>query len=147
MSEGANTENRQRSDLNRVRALIYNQDGRILKDIRTVESAVPENVEEGGGFIVVEEDDPVDVETHWINADRQVVAKSEYDRLVVPNDATIEAPITISGIPEGTTVTWPDYVQTLEYDGIVELTVSAGGEYRFLFENPRFVDKEVVVDV
>lgn len=50
-------------------------------------------------------------------------------------------------IPEGTEVTWPDNVVTIETDGEVEVEVDVPAEVTFIFRHPRHFDKRVTINV
>lgn len=47
--------------------------------------------------------------------------------------------VVISNIPKGTNVTWPDAVNTIEQDGIIEFTIDMlRNNYVFSFEHPHY---------
>lgn len=65
-------------------------------------------------------------------------------------DSSVVANITdeavITGIPSGTSVTWPDGVVTVETDGQVEFSTDTPGSYTFKFELWPYQVKEVTIE-
>ena len=52
----------------------------------------------------------------------------------------------ISGIPAGTTVTWPDSQSDEVTDGVVEFAVDLPGNYTLTFTAIPYLDQEVVIE-
>ncbi len=90
----------------------------------------------------------VDGNLYYIDHTSQTVLPRPEFTLTV--DTSVIANITdeavITGIPSGTSVTWPDGVVTVETDGQVELSTDTPGLYRFTFELWPYQLKEITIE-
>ena len=51
----------------------------------------------------------------------------------------------VSGLPSGTTVIWPDNVETIETEGAVEIASNVTGDFKFRFSHPHHFPTHTVV--
>lgn len=78
---------------------------------------------------------------HWIecvDANCAVKPKMTFPALTVTNGL-------IENIPYGTTVVWPDYESTEEFDGSVEIESNVSGKFKFTFDSPKHVLHKIEV--
>ena len=55
--------------------------------------------------------------------------------------------LTVVSVPVGAKVFWPDYMKTLETDGVIEFTIDTPGEYVFKVTHPHHIKQEYTVNV
>jgi hypothetical protein len=61
--------------------------------------------------------------------------------------ATLGSAISVTNIPAGTKVRWPDGVVTPEDDGELSFSADVGGDFFFEFRHPIYVSKRVIINV
>jgi hypothetical protein len=84
-------------------------------------------------------------DNYWVTNIGGIVLKTE---MVINIPSFIEGiQRSITGIPSGTNVDWPDGVTTMENDGTIEVSFEAPGNYYFNFRNPKYFDKQVTINV
>ena len=83
--------------------------------------------------------------THYIGPQGDILIKTPFS--LTPSGPTIEADgidiFSVSGIPPGTMVTWPDMDVILTADHTVEWTEDLIGTFKFIFRHTEHLDEEV----
>lgn len=118
--------------------------GEIMWHVTALEEDVQRQTLLGYGVITEKIDDT----THYIDAQTETALARPTFSLSHPSTvlADMIAEATITGIPSGTKVTWPDGVITTETDGQVELSTDTPGFYTFRFELWPYQDKEITIE-
>lgn len=79
-------------------------------------------------------------DTHYVEGNSKVVRKSPLPELDTSANGVIK------NIPVGTTVLWPDLVETVENTGVLELESNVGGVFKFEFRHPKYFAKIIEVE-
>lgn len=123
--------------------VVYEPDGTIVKAICCSEEEIEMNIDQGQLFMAT--DVFANYDTQYVS-NNTIVDKTEFPELTV-SSATIGSLISITNIPTGSKVKWPDNVVTSEDDGELSFTADVGGEYFFEFRHPLYLSKRLTVDV
>ena len=124
---------------------VYNVSGEILQTL----SCNPRSalLQETEGSLVVEVQSYVSDASHFVR-NSIVAAKSRMNFLISPlfilANGTDEA--TISNIPAGVQVEWPDGQTDIVNDGEIRFSVDLPGTYTFRFTAVPYLDQEVVIE-
>lgn len=103
----------------------------------------------GPGNAWLERDGLVDGATHYVDlATIQITDKQPLDLTVDKISITADGAdtSTISGIPEATTIIWPDRQANIINDGLVEFSVDLPGTYTLKFSAIPYLDQEVTIE-
>ena len=123
----------------------YTLDGTI-RNIMYCDEVGP-TYEEDTGFMTVEIEGNVSLETHYVNsgtvAEKQLFNLALATSSIIANGAD-EA--VISGIPAGAQVEWPDRQTDIVTDGEISFSVDLPGTYTFRFTDVPYLDKEITVE-
>jgi hypothetical protein len=122
---------------------VYEADGTLVKAISCSEDEIEMNIDQGQLFMTT--DVFANYDTQYVS-NNTIVDKTEFPELTV-SPATIGSLISITNIPTGSKVRWPDGVVTPEDDGELSFTVDVGGEYFFEFRHPLYLSKRLTIDV
>jgi hypothetical protein len=92
------------------------------------------NLRPGEAALVV--DNPIDADKFYVSGldSTPALAARPVMPLVFPEDGDVDVPYEITGIPEGTVVTFPGGTVMVD-DGFVEWTSEVEGSFRFMFVN------------
>ena len=123
----------------------YTLDGTI-RNIMYCDEVGP-TYEEDTGFMTVEIEGNVSLETHYVNngtvAEKQLFTLALTTSSIIAN-STDEA--VISGIPEGAQVEWPDGQTDIVTGGEIRFSVDLPGTYTFQFTAIPYLDKEITIE-
>ena len=122
---------------------VYEHDGTLIKSICCSEEEIEMNIDQGQLFMTA--DVFANYDTQYVS-NNAIVDKTEFPELTV-SPATIGSLISITNIPTGSKVRWPDGVVTPEDDGELSFTADVGGEYFFEFRHPLYLSKRLTIDV
>lgn len=122
---------------------VYEPDGTLIKSICCSEEEIEMNIDQGQLFMTA--DVFANYDTQYVS-NNAIVDKTEFPELTV-SPATIGSLISITNIPTGSKVRWPDGVVTPEDDGELSFTADVGGEYFFEFRHPLYISKRLTIDV
>lgn len=126
---------------------IYDGTGRIWQ---TMVCAEGERLYQAGvGQDVVSVGASVNDARHYVAfAPVRVVAKTDLG--LVPDKTQINADgldiSTITGVPAGVSVTWPDGITDEVTDGLVEFAVDLPGTYTLTLRGVPYLDQEVIIE-
>ena len=123
----------------------YTLDGTI-RNIMYCDEVGP-TYEEDTGFMTVEIEGNVNLETHYVN--NGTVAEKELFNLVLATSSIIANgtdETIIFGIPAGVQVEWPDGQTDMVNDGEIRFSVDLPGTYTFRFTAVPYLDQEVVIE-
>lgn len=126
-----------------VKGVIY-RDYTIEKVISVPdEKTVAANCSSGCEYLLTEDD--VFLGQHYV-ANGAVVGMRTM-QLVIPGDLSPGAEAVITGIPTGSKVVWPDKIETLETDGVVQCVLPYTGSYEFVVSHPKYFTEKVMINV
>jgi hypothetical protein len=128
--------------------VVHNSAGKILWTVEDPAIEELDNVADDYYYIAVLEN--INPNTYWVDTNNQnsITPKSEFFSVTEKVDANTSVnTITISGVPYGSEVLWPDGEITIETDGSVVCEVTTGGAYRFVLSHTAHFNKEVIVNV
>jgi hypothetical protein len=124
---------------------VYNQQGRI-DSVYSGPEFEAQLQAQGGLEVVPIADDLDDVTAYIVNG---VVQPKQQMPLVIDTsqiDADGIDEATITGIPSGVTVEWPDGQSDTVTDGEIRFSVDLAGIYIFRFTAVPYLDKEITVE-
>lgn len=123
---------------------VYEPDGTIVKVISCAEDEIEMNIDQGQLYMVT--DIFANYDAQYVNGSGDIVDKTEFPDLTV-SPATVGSVISVTNIPVGSKVRWPDNVITPEDDGELSFTANVGGDYSFEFKHPLYVAKRLIINV
>jgi hypothetical protein len=123
--------------------IVYEPDGTIVSSISCSEEEIELNIDQGQLFMTA--DVFANHDTQYVS-NNAIVDKTEFPELTV-SPATIGSLISVTNIPVGSKVRWPDGVVTPEDDGELSFSADVGGDYYFEFRHPMYVAKRVIINV
>ena len=136
--------------MSRRRWAICETDGRVRFFILTANENTAYNQVRGDQlFIETNVDEPIAAQTHYYNLTLNTFQLKDDFPSIGQAVETITGGyrITLTQIPVGTWVVWPDGAVTLENDGFLEAEVEFPGNYWFEMEHPRYLEYTEIVDV
>lgn len=122
---------------------VYEADGTLVKAISCSEEEIEMNIDQGQLHMAT--DVFANYDTQYVSGGA-IVDKTEFPELNI-SPATLGSIISVTNIPTGTKVRWPDGVVTPEDDGELSFSADVGGDYFFEFRHPMYVAKRVIVNV
>ena len=124
---------------------IYDANGRIDRVFSGPDSVAPTQAQ--GDEQAISIDDSQTDENAYV-ANGVIVDKAAFSLTINKTEITADGidEAIISGIPAGTTVTWPDSQSDEVTDGVVEFAVDLPGNYTLTFTAIPYLDQEVVIE-
>ena len=124
---------------------IYDANGRIDRVFSGPDSVAPTQAQ--GDEQAISIDDSQTDENAYV-ANGVIVDKAAFSLTINKTEITADGidEAIISGIPAGTTVTWPDSQSDEVTDGVVEFAVDLPGNYTLTFTAISYLDQEVVIE-
>ena len=124
---------------------IYDANGRIDRVFSGPDSVAPTQAQ--GDEQAISIDDSQTDENAYV-ANGVIVDKAAFSLTINKTEITADGidEAIISGIPAGTTVTWPDSQSDEVTDGVVEFAVDLPGNYTLTFTAIPYLDQEVTIE-
>jgi hypothetical protein len=115
--------------------IFYDSEGVIYRHV-----SGSSEVFEGPGILEVTDWPQQDFFKCYITPAGDIAVRPEMPLVITQN------PFTVTGIPEGTVVTYPDGVITVD-DGFIEWSAVEPGHYRFHFSKSLYLEREVYAQI
>jgi len=96
--------------------------------------------------IIVDGAQTTDVEKLFINSRGELDTKTPLTTLKYPNIVDVGNEIVITGLPELTTVYWPDSTQSVVNDGTATWTATTAAKYPFTIDHAHYIKRDFVIE-
>lgn len=124
--------------------IFYDTYGYITKMSTSTEDQSALNCQEGE--TVMELDSSINPSDYYVS-DGELLQRTPFPTITVSESPTINATITVSGLPDDTRVTWPDSEESRE-SGSFSFDTPVGGKFGFvLVHAAHLLYEQVTIDV
>lgn len=121
--------------------IYFNGDGKIVRTHSASRSL--DKMPQIDGLTIIECNQSVDTRKHYYDGG---IFERSIMNLSCPESVGVDDSAEISGIPDNTTVRWPDGFESIE-SGSITFESGMSGPHKFLFENVRYISESAVINV